>query len=134
MTQTRREYLVSRGLAKPGRGKFSHAAKVALIEAAEQGIVFSDGEIVPRAKPAVKPTGGETENQPAAKSAGISDYLFPTDFCWPESEYRAFARVGGKKVYHGMRECCNNCRVSLVMCACGQPTIHGNIAVEFERR
>jgi hypothetical protein len=39
---TQRAYLVSLGLAKDGRGKFSNAAKDALAKAIEQGMTFSD--------------------------------------------------------------------------------------------
>jgi hypothetical protein len=46
---TQRAYLVSLGLAKDGRGKFSNAAKDALAKAIEQGMEFSDP--TPAAKP-----------------------------------------------------------------------------------
>jgi len=39
---TQREYLTEKGLAKPGRGRFSAAAKLALAEAVAQGVVFTD--------------------------------------------------------------------------------------------
>lgn len=40
--QSARDYLVSINLAKPGRGKFSNAAKQALSEAIDNGMEFSD--------------------------------------------------------------------------------------------
>lgn len=40
--QSAREYLVSINLAKPGRGKFSNAAKQALQDAIDNGMEFSD--------------------------------------------------------------------------------------------
>jgi len=39
---TQREYLTEKGLAKPGRGRFSAAAKLALAEATAAGVVFTD--------------------------------------------------------------------------------------------
>lgn len=39
---TKREYLVSLGLAKEGRGKFSNAAKEALVKAEAEGKTFDD--------------------------------------------------------------------------------------------
>jgi hypothetical protein len=42
--QTKREYLVSLGLAKAGRGRFSGEAKAALANAESEGVVFSDGK------------------------------------------------------------------------------------------
>jgi hypothetical protein len=38
----KREWLVSKGLAKPGRGKFSDKAKRALAKAEAEGMVFDD--------------------------------------------------------------------------------------------
>lgn len=54
---TEREYLVSLGLAKPGRGRFSGAAKEALAKAKEEGKTFTDTKPVVKAspKPAAKP-------------------------------------------------------------------------------
>lgn len=43
--QTKREYLVSLGLAKAGRGRFSGEAKAALAKAESEGVVFSDGKV-----------------------------------------------------------------------------------------
>lgn len=40
--QSARDYLVSLNLAKPGRGKFSNAAKQALQDAIDNGMEFSD--------------------------------------------------------------------------------------------
>jgi hypothetical protein len=47
---TKREYLVTLGLAKEGRGKFSAAAHAALAEAEAQGVVF-DEPVKPEPKP-----------------------------------------------------------------------------------
>jgi hypothetical protein len=122
--------LVSAGLAKPGRGKFSTAAKAWLDAQRAAGVKFSDDD------GPVKVVSTKKSDNPAPKveSAGMADYLFQSDYRFPEDEYRAFQRVNGKKVFHGMREVCNNCRVSLVNHGCDAPTIHGNIAVVIERR
>lgn len=128
---TKREWLADKGLAIAGaRGKFSNAAKEALAAAEEAGIVFSDS--TPTARPA--PKGGD-KPEPKPKPAGISDYLFPSDFRYPEDEYVAVARdANGKRVEHGMRECCNTCRVSLTNHGCDNPTILGDIPVKVEGR
>jgi hypothetical protein len=60
--------------------------------------------------------------------------VFPSDYRFPEDDYRAIARIDGKRVEYGMREVCNNCRVSLVNHGCDNPTIHGNIVLKIERR
>jgi hypothetical protein len=134
MMQTKREYLVTLGLAKAGRGKFSNAAKEALVKAEKEGIVFSEPNPVKpvKVKPAPKATGPVEAPKPApVKSAGtgLVDYLYASDYRYPEAEYKA-VEVGGKKV-HGMRECCNTCRVSLTNHMCDNPTILGNIAVKI---
>lgn len=41
----KRDYLVKLGLAKEGRGKFSNAAKEALLAASQNGIVFIDKSV-----------------------------------------------------------------------------------------
>ncbi len=120
-----RAWLVEKGLAKDGRGKFSNQAKIELDNAVAAGQKFEDwpkGENAPVNKTNVAKAGKVEDS-----SERFSDYLYPSDFAWPEGEYKAMA---GKKEY-SMREVCNNCRVSLVMCQCGSPTIHGGIVVEI---
>lgn len=126
---TAREYLVSKGLAKAGRGKFSNDAKAALATALASGQKFSDW---PKSVGQNAPAKAEKASKPASETTGLPDYVFPSEMPWPESEYSAVAKVG-KKVY-SMREVCNNCRVSLVQCACGLPMIHGSIAVTITRK
>jgi hypothetical protein len=43
MAQTKREYLVDKGLAKPGRGRFSREALAALAHAETEGVTFTEG-------------------------------------------------------------------------------------------
>lgn len=126
--QTKRDWLVSQGLAKPGRGKFSNAAKEALANAEANGTKFSDS------------TTGPTKTGPVVSSkaevVGNSDptsspYVFPSDFRFPEGEYRA---VGSDGKTYSMRECCNTCRVSLTNHACNAPTIHDNMVVTIRER
>ena len=47
-------------------------------------------------------------------------------YTYPETSHKA---VGPNGEVYGMRECCNTCRVSLVQCHCGHPTILGNIPI-----
>lgn len=127
--QSRRDWLASQGLAIAGaRGKFSNAAKAALAKAETEGMQFSDSPNSPTAPKATKPKAPA----PVVSTAADSLYLSPSDFRFPEDEYKA-VEVGSKKT-HSMRECCNRCRVSLTNHACDKPTIHGNIAVSIVRR
>lgn len=57
----------------------------------------------------------------------IADYTI----LYEEKSYKA---VGDNGKDYTMREVCNNCRVSLVQCHCGKPTILGNIAVAITAR
>jgi len=131
--QTRREYLIGLGLAKPGRGKFSKAANEALAKARAEGIVFSDDD-KPVSTPRATPVGGTSEPRAAVVPVTESPYLYPSDFRFPEDEYRAVAVIDGKRTVFGMRECCNNCRVSLTNHVCDAPSIYGNVSVTVERK
>lgn len=127
--QSKRDYLVGLGLAKPGRGKFSNEAKRALAKAESSGIKFLD--TMPS-----KDTGPMLAKKSVSKSGtGQSDptftpYLTPDEYRFPEAEYRA---VGDNGRRYSMRECCNTCMVSLVNHACNSPTIHDNVNITIER-
>lgn len=129
--QTKRDYLVGLGLAKPGRGKFSNAAKEALAKAEASGMKFSDTGPTKNARPETAPTKNATGNPVRVESPGESPYIFPSDFRFPEGEYKA---VGTDGKTYSMRECCNTCMVSLTNHACNSPTIHGNMAVHIRER
>ena len=131
--QTKREWLAERGLAIAGaRGKFSKAANEALVKAQKEGITFAEVNPAKPAKPAPvknKATGAVAPKPAPVKSAGLVDYLMPSDFRYPEGEYKAVEVVG--KTVHSLRECCNTCRVSLTNHMCDSPTILGNIPVRI---
>ena len=128
--QSKREYAASLGLAKAGaRGKFSNAAKEAIAKAEAEGMKFSDVSTGPVSKPTGKPTvnsaGSESDQRTDPRD---SLYVSPSDFRFPEGEYKA---VGTDGKTYSMRECCNTCQVSLVNHACNAPTIHDNMTVNI---
>lgn len=129
--QTKRDYLVGLGLAKPGRGKFSNAAKEALAKAEAGGMKFSDTGPTKNTRPETAPTENATKNPVRTESAAESPYIFPSDFRFPEAEYKA---VGTDGKTYSMRECCNTCMVSLTNHACNSPTIHDNMTVHIRER
>lgn len=134
--QTKREYLVSLGLAKEGRGKFSNAAKEALVKAEAKGITFADVVPVTVKKATKNATGGVTDKSPVTETRpetkpGDSLYLSPCDFRFPEDQYVA---VDGNGKKYSMRECCNTCMVSLTNHACNTPTVHDNVTVHIRER
>lgn len=131
--QTKREYAASLGLAIAGaRGKFSRAAVEAIAKTEAEGMKFSDS--TGPVKPAL--VGKPKADKPAKiVNDGVnSPYIQPSDFRFPESEYRAVGFVDGKRTVYGMRECCNTCRVSLVNHMCNTPSVHNNVAVTIEPR
>jgi len=132
---TAREYLVDLGLAKPGRGKFSKVAHQALEKALADGKKFSD---YPKAvnPPRIKsePKGDSPKPTPKPAGTGMPDIIFPDEYRFPEAEYQAVRYEDGKKIVHSMREICNNCRVSLVMCSCDNPTIYGRLSVRIVKK
>lgn len=68
---TPREYLVERGLAKPGKGKFSKEAHEALAKAKAEGIVFDEPiKPAPKPKAANGPLSGKSVLR-AAAAAGV---------------------------------------------------------------
>lgn len=111
---TRREYLVSLGLAKPGRGKFSHAANVALISARDKGMKFSDDD---------KPVKVVSDKPAKPKASTPKPVGIVTDiaYTYPEAEYKAIEIESGK--VRSMREVCMTCGVSLVVHGCLSPVI-----------
>lgn len=130
---SKRDYLASKGLAIAGaRGKFSNAAKAELARAEASGMKFADVTVPAPKTVSAKPVG-QKPDAPVAADVRTSLYVLPSDFRFPESEYRAVAHIDGKRKVFSMRECCNTCRVSLTNHGCASPSIHGNIAVTIER-
>lgn len=129
--QSRRDYLVSLGLAKPGRGKFSNDAKSALSKAEAEGMKFSD-TVTPTGIPPQRSTGQKSETAPKPTgNPGDTPYLSPSDFRFPEADYKA---VGTNGKTYGMREVCSTCRVSLTNHMCNAPVILGNIGVHIRKK
>ena len=127
MMQSKRDYAASLGLAIAGaRGKFSNAAKEAIAKAESEGMKFSDS--TGPTKDAGPQRSAPQTKTAATPPAGVSDYIFPSDFRFPEGEYKA---VGSDGKTYGMREVCNNCRVSLVNHMCDSPVIYGDVTVHI---
>lgn len=124
--QTRREYAASLGLAIAGaRGRLSREANAAIEDAINSGIKFSDVTVTRNvADASITITKKVVDEYP--------DYLFPSDFRYPESEYIA-REMANVKVTHSMRECCNTCKVSLTNHGCNTPSVYGRM-VTIERK
>lgn len=130
-------WLFSQGHIKSdGRGRMPLAstktgesiAKI-LSEAKDSGVSFSDwpkGEVTKSEK-----TGDIVVKRSA--SMGTSKWIpdVAPEF-YPEDKFTAYEFVNGNRKRVGMRECCNNCSVSLVQCHCGAPVYLGDRRVYIE--
>ena len=108
---------------KPGKGRLSHEAIARCKELVSQGWVI-DGYSADN-------SDGEVKRVATTNEKIVSEVTI----LYPESSYRAV--VEGMKFTGpgmGMREVCNNCRVSLVQCHCGNPTILGDLKVKIMPR
>lgn len=105
-----------------GRGRLSRDAVAKCAELAGKGWAI-DGYAVTKsadAAPVVKKVATVNEKV-------VQDFVIFYD----EHEYKALDNQD--KVW-SMRNVCNACRVSLVQCHCGSPTIFGDIAVRIVRQ
>jgi hypothetical protein len=93
---SKREYLIERGLAKPGRGRMSSAAHDAIKQAINSGVKFTDG----------------TENS----SAGIGATPDPRPDR-PEGMY-VFRNPDGTEFKRLHTNACANCHYSFQWCYC----------------
>lgn len=106
-TQTAREYLVSLGLAKAGRGKFSTAAHEALAKAIASGMEFTD-------------TARTPSTPRLAKVKKSTEFAYETPaMTWPNGT--AKYKATGKKL--SMKESCNGCGYALYWCECQTPRV-----------
>lgn len=114
----KREWLISKGLAKAGRGKFSNDAKAALAKAEAEGIVFDDApaKVVPKAPKIV--------DKPKVSEDAVSEIMFANEM--PNYGREWFVRRGKRKVYIGAATVCANCRYSLIGHICNRPVVLHN--------
>lgn len=70
---TAREYLITKGLAKPGRGRLSRDAHAVLAKAIAEGMTFTDSKPVPK----------RIKAEPKAESEQISPQISSADI-WPD--------------------------------------------------
>lgn len=129
---TQREYLVSLGLAKPGRGRFSTEAKAALAKAVEEGMTFTDTKEAPQASadasehPRPRPQG---EASPSVRKDGGVPLLIVGG---SPTKLRNISSLKGLTVegYRVGFDTCNRCLGPLTHCSCKKPKAPG-IVVEI---
>lgn len=107
---------------KEGRGRLSREADARCRELAAEGWVIK-GYTVGNAV-------ANSSTPPVVTKTAVTNEKVIADFTivYAEKSYKA---VGNDGKTYGMRECCNNCRVSLVQNHCANPTILGDIPVKI---
>lgn len=114
-----REYLVSIGLAKPGRGRFSAEAKQALAKARNDGMQFDQPVVsTPRV---VKPRATKTDNKPTSRAPGVGVIdVRPRTLASDAKIYHTTA--SGKRIAVSDKNVCGSCGPSLSHHSCSNPT------------
>jgi hypothetical protein len=112
-----------------GRGRLSRDAVAKCTELAGQGWSIAGYVVTESNKSVVSP--GQPTVTPVVKKVAPANEKIVQDFTilYDEKAYTAVDNMGKK---WSMRNVCNNCRVSMVQCHCGHPTIFGDIAVTIK--
>lgn len=106
-----------------GRGRLSREAVAKCTELAGSGWSINGYVVSPASN-----TTAVSVSEPVVTKVAVSNEKVIREFhiFWDEQSYTALDKTG--KVW-SMRNACNTCRVSLVQCHCGNPTIFGDIGV-----
>jgi hypothetical protein len=105
-----------------GRGRLSREGIARCKELVAEGWVINGYSVDTSPSKSTEKT--VVKKVPQTNEKVIQDFVILYDL----RLYKAVAENG--KTYT-LRECCNNCRVSLVQCHCGKPTILGDIQVSI---
>lgn len=116
----KRDWLVAKGLAKPGRGKFSNAAKEALAEAERAGTRFIDKGTTLSTVTVIDENG---ERQTERRE--VNQFAHHPEPIRTDARY-TFVGEGTKKTRKtlsvSVTEACAHCSYSLGWCYCEIPT------------
>lgn len=129
-----KEYLLQEGkISAITRGRISNDNHAFLKKAWEGGVRFSDW--APKGE---SPTADSSKPKRESSAVGKGTSSQPKTIAeihipFPESEYIAFERRGGKRHLRSMRSACTNCRVSLVACGCFASGMPARIVAEDGR-
>lgn len=110
--QTRREYAISLGLAKPTRGRMSREANAAIDKAIAKGMQFSDMQKAV----SVSESGEKEEKKPDPVNFYGSTPAPRFDGGWKITVKGKSKDISGKEV-------CRNCMVSLDYHGCANPIV-----------
>ena len=118
---------------KNGRGRLSADAVKRIHELVAEGWQIKGYAVE---KPSATPV---PDASPVVKRVAVVNEKVVQDFTllYDERAYEAIDAVTKKPIggkFGGMREVCSACRVSLVQCHCGSPTILGDVKVVIKPR
>jgi hypothetical protein len=108
-----------------GRGRLSRAAVDKCSELVGNGWTITGYATVNKSSSSTAPVAQTVERVKTSNEKVIADFVIFYD----ENAYSAVDKTG--KVW-SMRNCCNNCKVSMVQCHCDAPTIFGDIPVTIK--
>ncbi len=118
---TRREYAISKGLAQPGKGRMSNAARQAIEEAEANGMTFSDSAPASLERRIAARTAAKTvptPNRPVQPTVQEKAELLSKPFT---GKFEAQMPDGKSKALSERTAC--TCGASLVYCHCKVPTV-----------
>lgn len=112
----RRDYLVSLGLAKPGRGRFSADAKAALAEAEKNGIKFLEKGAITTTVVTINDDGERVNEVRSVDPYAPHPEPFRTD------GFYKFVKENGGSIKVSVSEACIHCKFSFGWCLCPKPS------------
>ena len=115
---------------KGGRGRMSREAVARIQYLVGQGWSIKGYETVKPKVGAVSPSTAapvEVKRVPVSGAQDVREFTI----LWDESAYKA---IDADKNEHSMRWVCDQCRVSLVQCGCGRPSIHQGLKLTIKPR
>lgn len=111
-----------------GRGRLSREAVAKCTELVASGDWQIQGYVANTTKSTSKVNGETRTDEVVVKKVAVVNEKVIAEFTilYDENAYAAIDKTGKP---WSMRNACNNCKVSLVQCHCGKPTIFGDIGV-----
>ncbi len=130
MAMSPKEALIKDGRipVKAGRGRLSREADARVRELVAQGWSVKGYEANTSTKSVVTPGAPAAQVESSVKKIVQTNEKVIQEFTLLYDERAYDAKDATGKVW-SMRNVCNNCRVSLVQCHCGNPSIFGDIGV-----
>lgn len=120
---TKREYAISLGLAKDGRGRLSREAHAAIEKAISEGMTFDDAPVVTRSTvKADKPVKPREKREPKTSPVDAGN-VATISTRYEDSQLFVGTDSEGKKHTVNARQVCMPCGYSLTSHRCNDPVV-----------